>query len=177
MLLFLTYVFVTPFAFPTFNIYCKSKSVNPLLFSHLPCIQFPQHLHNTACDIVFLPQMPYGSFLQYGFTVTCQILLTITFVFIRFTFRPLLSSSLSNHKNFLLFCHAPLYQDFIQYFYNIFCNMPSFISFVTTSARMAITVVIKLIHDVLQSLPQTLQKYVFQLSIFSLLLCTGSSLL
>ena len=44
-----------------------SLLVTILIFAHLPCIQFPQDLHNTAFTIVFLPQMPHGSFMLDGF--------------------------------------------------------------------------------------------------------------
>ena len=71
-----------------------SVFVTLLIFAHLPCIKFPQYLHNTAFNIVFPPQMPHESLLLDGFTVTCPILVTVTFLFIRFTFRPLLSSAL-----------------------------------------------------------------------------------
>ena len=75
-------------------IYIASLLVTRLIFAYVPCIQFPLDLHNAACTIVFLPQMPHGSFWLDGFTVAGPILLTMTFVFTRFTFRPLLLSAL-----------------------------------------------------------------------------------
>ena len=130
--LLIFYVFVIPFALPTFKIYCKSITY-PF---NLPCIQFPQELHNTAFNIVFLPQMPHGSFLLAGFTVTCPNLLTITC--------PNLLTITRFYKihfqAFILKCTFPniIFLSSIKTIssaYNISCHVPTFISI--TSITMA----------------------------------------
>ena len=107
-----------------------------LIFAHLLCIQFPSVLHNIVFANVFLPQMPHRSSLIDGFTLICQILLAIIFVFNWFTFMPLLSSALFQLWNFSC-CFAMVFaintrtlED------NISCNILSLISCIKTSITM-----------------------------------------
>ena len=154
---------MTPFAFPTFKIYSKSTSYL-LVIACLSCIKFPQDLHNTAFDIVFLP---HGSFLLDGFSVICHILLTITFVFTRFTFSPLSTGALIQLLYFSCSSAMVFAIKTMSSTYNISCNVPTFISSEQHQSQWQTTVVIKLIPGVLQRLPQTLQINVFQLSLLS----------
>ena len=130
-----------------------------------------------AFAIVFLPQMPHGSFLLDGFILMCPILLTITFVFTRFAFRTLLSSALFQVLN--IFCCPAIVRAIKtkSSACNISCNVPSFISSEQHQSQWQTTVVIKLIPDVLHRLPLTLLINVLELSSLSLHLYTGSSLL
>ena len=81
--------------------------------------------------------MLHGNVLPDGIIVICPILLTITFVFTRFTFRPSLSSALFHPLCFS--CSSALLSAIktMSLTYNISCNMSSFISLVATSTTMA----------------------------------------
>ena len=72
-----------------------------------------------------------------GFILICPILLTITFVFTRFTFRNLFSSVLFPLYNFSYRYAAVSPIKTKSSAYNVSYNMPSFISFVATSMTMA----------------------------------------
>ena len=99
--------------------------VTLLIFAQIPCIQFPHDFQNTEFAIVFLPQMLHGSFMLDGYILICPILLSITFVFTRFTFRPILSSALFQVSNY--FCSFTMISAIRtkSSAYSNSCNVPS----------------------------------------------------
>ena len=115
-------IFVTPIAFPTL-ISVECLFVTLLIFIHLLCTRHPHDSHNTAFAIVFLPQMSHGSFLLDGFILIYRIILTMTLVFTRFTFRPLLSCA-PFPKNFSVPPLFPL-SKLKKSAYSIHCNVPT----------------------------------------------------
>ena len=87
--LLIFYIFVTPFAFPTFKMDCMSIYHHFIYACHA-YIQVSRWLHNGVFAIVFLSR---GSFYQDWFMLIRPILLTMTSVFTRFTHRPFPSSA------------------------------------------------------------------------------------
>ena len=147
-------IFVTPIAFPTL-ISVESLFVTLLIFIHLLCTRHPHDSHNTAFAIVFLPQMSHGSFLLDGFILIYPIILTMTLVFTRFTFRPLLSSAPFKKISSVTSWIPP--SKLKKSAYSIPCNVPTLSRSLQPQSQWQTTVVIKPIPRVLQRLPHTLQ--------------------
>ena len=134
------HIFMTPFAFPTFKSIARLL-VTLLIFAHLPHIQFPQDLHNTAFAVVFLPQMKHGSFLLNCYTVIYIVILP------NHTHHNLHFHQI-HIQAYTLKCTFPMINLFWSYAVvsaikakssacNFSYNTPSFISFITTSITMA----------------------------------------
>ena len=102
---------------------CRKSICTLLIFIYLLCNRHPHDSHNIAFAIVFLPQMSHGSFLLDGLILIYPIILTMTLVFTRFTFRPLLSSAPFKKISSVTSWIPP--SKLKKSAYNIPCNVPT----------------------------------------------------
>ena len=98
---FLICIFITCFAFST---YIANLLVSLFTFVFFPCIQLPQSLHNATFAMDFFVPTTIDMCLSQLMFFIDLFNLTITFIFVKFTYNPFLSNTLVQLCNYLMPC-------------------------------------------------------------------------